>query len=247
PDVDVLRTRVLEIEADQVDAGRPKMVREKDGPIAIGESAEIPQASGGPRLGRGHRLAGEERSPFTDRRTIVPMAVDEDDRSRVVRLHLIRYGAVQVRHNGRRNPTPGHRDRGRLVRRHQDTRCSIDLPCQVRAVASDRDLFSFEERKQLLVGSTCPTQRRIEFPGDLFVRLPREPEVFQDLEVARLPAVEFHSNPQTRYPSSTVSERCSRVRYDRPPVTTRKLATAVLRELDPRAAMRLYDAGSTPG
>src|SRR5207237_894460 len=120
------------------------------GRVAIREAAEIAEPSGGPRLGRGYRLAREERSPLADRRAIVPMAVDEDDRSRVVRLHLFRHRPIEVRDDGRRNPTAGHRDRRGLVRRHQDAASPLDFPCQVRAVASDRDLFSFEERTQLL-------------------------------------------------------------------------------------------------
>src|SRR5439155_301532 len=67
PEVCVFRTRVFEVESDQVDAGRPKLVREEDGPVAIREAAEIAEPSGGPRLGGGYRLAREERSPLADR------------------------------------------------------------------------------------------------------------------------------------------------------------------------------------
>src|SRR5204863_10176943 len=108
------------------------------------------------RWGGGPRLAPDGRSALTDSPAILPTAVDEDDRSAVVRLRLFRHRPIEAGDDGRRNATAGHRDRRGLVRRHQAAASPLDFPCPVRAVASDRDLFSFEERTQLLVRGPCP-------------------------------------------------------------------------------------------
>src|SRR5436309_15502687 len=79
--IEVLRIRMFEVEANQVDARGAEVIREEDRPISVREASEIPEASKGPGLRRRHRRPGEPRGPLADRWSVVAVAVDHRNRS----------------------------------------------------------------------------------------------------------------------------------------------------------------------
>src|SRR5436309_2964356 len=57
--VEVLRIRMFEVEADQVDACGAEVIREEHRPISVGEAPEIPKGSEGRGLRCRHGRPGE--------------------------------------------------------------------------------------------------------------------------------------------------------------------------------------------
>src|SRR5207244_9991707 len=79
--VEVLRIRMLEVEANQADAGGAEVIREEHGPISVREASEVPKASEGLGLRCRHGRPGAPRGPLSHRRPVVTVAMDHRDRS----------------------------------------------------------------------------------------------------------------------------------------------------------------------
>src|SRR5712664_2124674 len=142
---------MLEVEPDEVYAGRPEVVREEHRWVAVRESYEVSQTSRGTRLRRRDGPTREERAPLPHGRSIVSVAVHDRDRARIVRLHLILNDAVQVRHHDRRAKASPEDDGRRLVRGHEDPAGAVDLRREVRSVAGYRDLLTLEEGLEFVI------------------------------------------------------------------------------------------------
>src|SRR2546426_3556988 len=185
--VEVLRIRMLEVEANQADAGGAEVIREEHGPISVREATEIPEASKGPRLRGRHCRPGEPRGPFSHGRSVVTVAVDHRDRSLDIRFHLIRHRSVEIGHEDGRKETFLKRDRGSLVRGDENPAGLANLLRDVRTVSGHRHLLPPDDLSKARVGNPVPAEELLELDGNRLVLLAGKAEVFQDLFVERLP------------------------------------------------------------
>src|SRR5881296_768951 len=63
--VEVLRIRMLEVEADQMNKRGAEVIREEHRPISVREASEVPKASEGFGLRCRHGRPGEPRGPLS--------------------------------------------------------------------------------------------------------------------------------------------------------------------------------------
>lgn len=81
--------RVVEVEPDQPDRSGPQRLREKHGPVPIGEPSEVDQGPPGSGGTASQQRSGEPVEPPAKDREVVPVGVDEDETAETVRPHLI--------------------------------------------------------------------------------------------------------------------------------------------------------------
>ncbi len=196
----LLRIRMQEIEAPEHDAPDAELLTDADSPVAIGESAVVCDHGVRTGLRREDHRALELRREHADEVRVVPVGMDEGQRSPPAAFDLGFYGTVQVRDDDIGNDPCAQEPCDRGTRGDDGSFCALgcQLPLQRRRVSDDGGDGAEPVARLVLRHEVGIDGDGLQDPYSGFVGIPVVAHVQKDLLVQGLPFRKSHARPPHR-------------------------------------------------